>query len=131
MDWITKEYVKSEAAKGRRQAIECTQLHWQQLCKAGPKELQKALDNSKVEIDDFHCAMCRRYYQYNDLCNKCRKCLLQCRGISDGIWDNACNSLDDWCDNPTRANWRKWKQAAKAILAKIDRLHERLYGSKP
>lgn len=26
--------------------------------------------------------------------------------------------------------WHKWKKAAKAMLAKIDRLYERLYGSK-
>lgn len=128
MDWITQEYVKAEAEKGRKQAIECAQLHWRQLVKAGPEELEKAL-SGRVEISNDYCAMCQRYYDFGcyDISKKCRKCHLKC----NNIWQYACNALDEWIDNPTRAHWRKWKVAAKAMLAKIDRLHERLYRSKP
>ena len=126
MDWITKGYVRSEAIKGRKQAIECTQLHWRQLYKAGPKELKKACTMIRVSISSDYCAMCQRYLLYR-AGMMCPKCFLKCRDV----WNEACDTFFQWKGDPTRTNWRKWKQAAKAVLAKIDRLHERLYGSKP
>lgn len=125
MDWITKEYIKSEAAKGRRQAIECTQLHWRELAKAKPKELEEAFDNKDVTITTDYCAICQRYL-LSGAGMMCPKCLLKCRDV----WNKARDTFYQWRNNPTRINFRKWKQAAKAVLAKIDRLHKRLYGSK-
>jgi hypothetical protein len=126
MDWLTKDYIKAEAAKGRKQAIECTRLHWQQLVKAGPKKLRKACDNDLARIDSDLCAMCARYFvSGRDKPGKCLTCPLNCWKL----WWKASDSHYEWYDEiDTRTNWRKWKQAAKAMLAKIDRLYERLYG---
>ncbi len=119
MDWITQDYVKAEAKKGRKQALECTRLHWQQLVKAGLKELEKAL-YERVSIYNEYCAMCGKYYPL------CSRCPLRCHNV----WDEAYDKFREWEKNSTRSNWRKWKKAAKAMLAKIDRLYGRLYGSK-
>jgi len=121
MDWITKDYVKAEAEKGRKQAIECTRLHWQQLVKAGPKELDKVF-KVKVTICSAHCAMCHKYL-LSGADMMCPRCLLKC----GDVWKEARDALYKWRNNFTRTNWRKWKEAAKAMLAKIDRLYERLY----
>lgn len=126
MDWITQEYVKAEAKKGRKRAIECTQLHWQQLVKAEPKELDKALNcKDKVTIFISHCSLCLRYYYTTGKSKRCIRCPLECMTL----WLEVNHYRLKWANNPTCTNWRKWKQAAKAMLAKIDRLHERLYGS--
>jgi hypothetical protein len=135
MDWLTKDYIQAEAKKGRKRAIECTRLHWWQLWKAGPKELNVKL-GSHVDISNEYCAMCLRYFKADkrNTYGKCYNCPLNCWKIwfiaeeSLGEWGV---SLDGWDENAIRSNWRKWKQASKAMLDKIDRLYERLYGSKP
>lgn len=128
MDWITQEYVKAEAKKGRKQAIECTQLHWQQLWKADQQEIECAMDRD-VDMSADYCAMCIRYFEKDNRNKhgKCYNCLLNCWKNHEIVIEN----YDNWEFHPNCTNWQEWKQAAKAMLAKIDRLHERLYGSKP
>lgn len=114
MDWITQKYVAAEAKKGDRQALECTRLHWQQLVKAKPKELKKALDENKVTVRSYYCAMCLRYE------SDCSQCFLICK-----LWPEAFRTIKRWVLNPTRYYWRKWRKAAKAMLADIDAVYER------
>jgi hypothetical protein len=125
MDWLTKDYIQAEAKKGRKQAIECTRLHWQQLVKAGPDALSDGLKCDDVDISSGYCAMCLRYTDWMNR-NPCKKCLLVCLEV----WGIANSMLWNWRKKPIRSNWRKWKQASKAMLSKIDRLYERVYGSK-
>ena len=123
MNWLTQKQVKDEAKKGRKAALFCCWLHWHQCTTATNKEIIERRIRIEGMICFNYCAMCRKYFDWP---NDCPKCVLQCHEM----WRVAERILSNLQYYTTSDNYHKWRKASRAILAKIERTIERLYGEK-
>ncbi len=108
---LNKKIVK--LAKTRKGAIEGSVLKWEFLCKADREAVQGS------HILRIKCGLCVKYYDIR-LHPGCQKCLLykikqKCDDIGSA-WKTTNIARRAFCNNPTLANFRKWRKAAREML---------------
>lgn len=87
MEFMTKEYVEQEAAKGDLEALRCSLLHHEQGRDATRGELIDAFTNGKFNTGHELCACCIAF-QPNDFKTKST-----CPLADNGCHEKCCNSL--------------------------------------
>lgn len=135
MKWLTTEYIQAQAKKGRRQALEATMEHWEQMAKATWRELVTGMRSGKVSIFTTHCALCARYY----VSRNCGRCILKKhQGVSCGYSQSGWPKTRDLCNlqyskgtalltYPSKKNYPAFHREAKKMLKVLKDVHKKLY----
>lgn len=91
INWLTCEYVAAEAAKGPKEALAVSKLHWLQLSSATLEQLEERFDcplTLYYYIQAPNCGLCR-YYTGDEIINcllfdgDC--CCIEWQAVADAI----------------------------------------------
>jgi hypothetical protein len=121
IDWITPEYVRQQAQKGDKEALDCSILHWTQIVEAGYDGYQAARHQLKTVINSKHCALCQRYRA--DGRPTSQTCVTKCplQSCDTGSLYSKVSGADYAESAPA------FEYAASALLARLKVLRAELY----
>ena len=125
--WLTPKQVKAAAKRGRKAAMCCSWVHWNQFCTATEKELRaiiSKLDNFWNLVYGRYCALCQKYPRGDRDCNRCG---LNCDGKSSP-WIDARNAFMDWVGG--RSSLTAWRKQARRMRDYIGRRIVKEYGKE-
>lgn len=115
MKWQTRETVKRAAAKGAKAALSASIVHWRQLCKATPKELDDA------SFNEADCALCERHFK-----DSCDGCPLEepelCCAHDETPFRRAYRARKNIYDDTLTSSpeWKDWQKAARKMLKVLE-----------
>ncbi len=134
MKWLTTEHIQAEAKKGRRQALECSIEHWEQLAGATYRELVYGMCNGKVAIHATYCAFCSRYFYAAGVGKGCKECplrIFQKATCGGGQWWKVREVIDSDRGNyiyPSKEAYPAFHREAKKMAKVLKDVHKKLYG---
>jgi len=113
MEFMTKEYVKQEAAKGEMASMICSEKHHHQGATCTRGELIDALESEDFSLAESKCACCAKY--------EC--CSYECPLSKDGTYGACCggtfrtanNALIAFAKDNSPANFRAFQEAEQAV----------------
>lgn len=113
MEFMTKEYVKQEAAKGDLEALRCSLLHHEQGRDATRGQLIDALEDKKFALGWASCACCERFNN-EDSCKKCPlgHSLSTC---CESLYSLAEITIITFEGNPSNYNHKAFKDAESKV----------------
>ena len=120
MNFITTEYVKAEAEKGKLPALKCSLLHHEQGRDADWVELRDAIENSSFTPNSTYlCACCKMTNTYCRICplGGIGKFSSDCCG---GMWKKADSAFMNLIRNYSNANFKAFQDAEAKVCAYIE-----------
>lgn len=121
MKWLTTEHIQAQAKKGRRQALECSIEHWEQLAGATFEELE-CLKSDEVNMGTSNCALCLRH----DGCSSCPASRGRvCGGSKKSQWRKVYDTT--FMFGYQKRHYPAFHREAKKMLKVLKQVHKKLY----
>ncbi len=108
MKWLTQKQVKAAAAKGRKPAIRCSLVHWQQIRTATKAELCKQM--YAITFGPSLCGLCQYYNR------QCGRCPLKVNGVS------CCKEYDMATYMFIDRNWPRFNYWCDKLIKRLESL---------
>jgi len=119
MKWMTKEYVREQAAISDEAALLCSIEHYDQMLMASEEEFRDAEDSGLVSLGTNHCAICvrRLHLSLNKDCPM-KHC---CGGFCFSEWMTLNHRHN------TRASWQNIRAAMGEVRRTLWEKYKELY----
>lgn len=126
MNWLTKEYIESEAKKGKLEAVNCSIEHYGQMCNCTEEEFREGIDELSVGIHHDFCALCGRHNGTGK--NTCPLGDCEEMGACCAEWEYMHSVFDCW--QKGQAAFSKLQSKMQVVLDRLKSERDKLLAKK-